>query len=347
MELQTTPTQLPPLAVYLDSLLEDLSRSLPEEDKQKALETCASKGEINKFILDYGQSLPFAPPGSISADERTKAEQDKNVQIGQYLYKLATQERIVERVLDKSSKEVRTLRHYQQQLAKLRGEPSLEEALDKCPSSSYWQFISTKDNVLDVMTKNNVVMAYKDEEKGIDLTLDLGKFLLSIDYNDLIVKISAYSDNTVVNGYYHPHISTRGTPCWGNVSHRVAKALAHKDIGALLGLTMSLLTSYNDGSAYVSYQKLWVARNPEALLGGERTKHFSGLGWVYTKGEYDAFVGKVIEVIEEGTKRERVKIEIYEEYSAEYMVVIPDSGKYFKRGDVFVQIDEGAFYGWC
>jgi hypothetical protein len=52
------------------------------------------------------------------------------------------------------------------------------------------------------------------------------------------------------NRYPHPHVSSDGLPCWGNLGPHVAKLLGERSYAGLLATVVHFLHSYNERDAY-------------------------------------------------------------------------------------------------
>jgi hypothetical protein len=55
-----------------------------------------------------------------------------------------------------------------------------------------------------------------------------------------------------VHNYYHPHVTVIGDVCWGNAGPLITQALCGGNYAEALQLTLGILSSYNDGSPYIS-----------------------------------------------------------------------------------------------
>jgi hypothetical protein len=52
------------------------------------------------------------------------------------------------------------------------------------------------------------------------------------------------------NRYPHPHVSSDGVPCWGNLGPHVAKLLGERCYAGLVAVVIEFLHSYNERDAY-------------------------------------------------------------------------------------------------
>ena len=58
------------------------------------------------------------------------------------------------------------------------------------------------------------------------------------------------SDDNDVNGYIHPHITTNGDVCWGNIGHLVSQLTGELDLPGLFQLIHKFITTYNPSDPY-------------------------------------------------------------------------------------------------
>ncbi len=68
-----------------------------------------------------------------------------------------------------------------------------------------------------------------------------------------LIKFEAVGNNEWRGDYFHPHISTQGSPCLGNIGDDVNKLMAQREWGTLLLLLDEYITSYNPLDPYVQW----------------------------------------------------------------------------------------------
>ena len=73
---------------------------------------------------------------------------------------------------------------------------------------------------------------------------EMGRFTLQLG-NDAV---RIYSDTG--NRYPHPHVSSDGIPCWGNLGPHIAKLLGERQYAGLIAAIIEFLHSYNERDAY-------------------------------------------------------------------------------------------------
>ena len=61
-------------------------------------------------------------------------------------------------------------------------------------------------------------------------------------------KVHIWSDGGF--SYPHPHVSSDGVPCWGNLGPGIGKLLGEGQYAALVSVILGLLGSYNERDAY-------------------------------------------------------------------------------------------------
>ena len=92
------------------------------------------------------------------------------------------------------------------------------------------------------------------EHEGVGYELGRFKITIPFDLSEhlVVVSVDHPTENT---DYPHPHVSTDGSVCWGNLSGSAAECRASGDIFHQLVLTDRLLRSYNSGSPYAEIQR--------------------------------------------------------------------------------------------
>ena len=81
-----------------------------------------------------------------------------------------------------------------------------------------------------------------------DCDYALGTFTLAIGVD----KVRIHSDSG--HSYPHPHVSSDGVPCWGNLGSVIAKALGEREYVGLVVAIAEFLKSYNERDAYRNIQ---------------------------------------------------------------------------------------------
>lgn len=77
-----------------------------------------------------------------------------------------------------------------------------------------------------------------------------GRFEIKIGKEKIDFENLEYSDK---KGYSHPHISSSGNPCFGNIGTELSKLVGNKEYILALELIFRYLNSYNHSDAFVKY----------------------------------------------------------------------------------------------
>ena len=81
-----------------------------------------------------------------------------------------------------------------------------------------------------------------------DCEYAMGAYTLTIDAD----RVRIHSD--AGHNYPHPHVSSDGVPCWGNLGSVIAKALGEREYVGLIAAIIEFLKSYNERDAYRNIQ---------------------------------------------------------------------------------------------
>ena len=90
------------------------------------------------------------------------------------------------------------------------------------------------------------------------LIVVLQPITLEHDYNDYelgTITLTITADNVRIasdlsHRYPHPHVSSDGVPCWGNLGSVIARALGEREYVGLVVAIVEFLKSYNENDAY-------------------------------------------------------------------------------------------------
>lgn len=66
------------------------------------------------------------------------------------------------------------------------------------------------------------------------------------------VSVKPKHKNVFVNGYYHPHINSSGSVCWGNMDKDFRSSCSSHNIGGIYLVISLVLQHYNAGSPYIT-----------------------------------------------------------------------------------------------
>ena len=152
------------------------------------------------------------------------------------------------------------------------------DMLKKIQEENKFIILSIEDTKFTFTNTENIVCTYKNDAAGIDLRVDLGKFLFSIKADTFSLSIDEYKDNTTVHGRVHPHISSSDL-CLGNMSEIFTEASDKRDLLGILNTTYAILTTYNNDDPYDPLYK-YAIKSGQVQPNGEIMGEDSGDGSV-------------------------------------------------------------------
>lgn len=98
-----------------------------------------------------------------------------------------------------------------------------------------------------------IPMTFKDNGAGIDVTLNMGSFMLAIT-DSFAIWVFPHMNNITggaAANFYHPHVHSEGRICWGDQSAPRDQAVKTCSIVPILKIVQAILTTYNQSSPYV------------------------------------------------------------------------------------------------
>jgi len=129
----------------------------------------------------------------------------------------------------------------------------LEESLTKVLAKGKWEYSPNAGEYAFFVSKDPIVMRYKDDGAGVDYSVDFGKATVKVKFNPLRVVVSF--EHKMPIDYPHPHVSRSGNVCWGNAAGVVTKAVETYDVEPLFEALHLILTTYNPASPYVNLSR--------------------------------------------------------------------------------------------
>lgn len=146
---------------------------------------------------------------------------------------------------------VRTLRLELEAIGDVNSKP-LEEAIDILMKNDKFEFLGFCDNSIEFAVRKNIICTYKNERTKVDLRVDFGILKLRLNLSSLRMKCYKHKDNIQVRDGYHPHISSSGDICLGNMSELFIESRDNLDINQMFEVVFQVLTNYNDDDPYIN-----------------------------------------------------------------------------------------------
>lgn len=236
---------------YLRQLCGMTGRAFDSLDLQRFI-GLQERGPINKMFFEIAE----APQGSIHGAQVTAltkfAESLKlSNRYKNDVRKLSTEiEREQTRMQDSIAKLVE-LRRISAYFDSQKGLP-FAEMCKEVEATGQWklQRVTVDAGEIAFSNVNDVVLKHKDEDQGMDITVNMGRYMAVIDFNRSRVRVHRFERNIQTSEYYHPHVTTDASVCWGNAAETITQSLQTFNIKKLLGTLHVLLHEYNDESPY-------------------------------------------------------------------------------------------------
>jgi adenylate kinase len=126
---------------------------------------------------------------------------------------------------------------------------NLAGQVEKLVASGMWNIHSVGEETISLTNANDVIVRYKSQAQGIDVTVNFGKFMFNFNAKRGSVEAKPYEKNKKVANAYHPHIYGYGI-CWGAAATKAQEHMARLQMVDLFNLISSILISYNPKDAY-------------------------------------------------------------------------------------------------
>lgn len=115
------------------------------------------------------------------------------------------------------------------------------------------------DGTILRLTTQDIINTEVNPTAGLDLRVNLGQFLFSIDIKTMRVLVLKHKNNIMVGEHYHPHVGAGGDLCQGNASASYASSSVEGRIGDLLQLIITVMQTYNPANPYKPLAKFHEA----------------------------------------------------------------------------------------
>jgi hypothetical protein len=124
--------------------------------------------------------------------------------------------------------------------------------IDRIHNSGFFKLKALQNETLVFHTVNPVIVQHVNDRAGVRFSVKLGRFEVRYTISTGDLRVLPYSDNIIVDGYYHPHVSTDGKICFGEILFTVIRYLGAADVFSVMSRVQAILMSYNDANPYVA-----------------------------------------------------------------------------------------------
>lgn len=230
------------------------------------------KNEINKRFFSQLEKLKSAIPEELQVLEPEIERQIKeatkelvNSQVRQFRDKAESARFNMEEHYKAAERKATEMVRYQNMLLSIQGKsnPILDD-IRKVAAGSFFRFYSFDSVNISFITRNPVILVHKNPSAGIDITINMGIYRVTTDMRSMYTKVYQHRDNTRLDNFYHPHVSTGGDICWGTGGNAASGFMKDFRFLDFMELLASNLINYNAGNPYVSLERFKVKQDEQA-----------------------------------------------------------------------------------
>lgn len=249
----------------------NLFKIFGEEDNEQQF--IIDRNELNKRFMEHltaqkakqiesiSESLGVMPELMIAVEKGLNKSLEARRK--DYQYQVTIQTQALERQHAEVNYILTNLNNARTQLEQLDGEnaaSAIKEEIEVVLKDGYWTNPIVYNNYLYLNTQEEIILTQKNKAANIDIELNVGKFAVKISLSNFLIEVIPYKNNvslsTMDGSYYHPHVSTQGSICWGDAYQNVSNWLATRNLGKVLKMLYALLFTYSDTNPYVTLQRM-------------------------------------------------------------------------------------------
>lgn len=227
------------------------------------------KSKINQKFMEQMAAAPASTTVFKLSDSEREAISKNYLSKGNEMRKewIGTRENI-ERMIQEKGVQYRTLMEQLRQVSvKINSfipeetNGKIETDLERIVNENFWEWKGlSPDGNYELTTKAPVTLSLRNPAAKLDLSVNLGRFLIQIGCNSLQPMVKALDGNILYKGKCHPHVDGNGRFCWGDHLDIFNHNVKNNDVYAILNCAKDLLQSYSDGNPYVRLYDMWVIK---------------------------------------------------------------------------------------
>ncbi len=148
---------------------------------------------------------------------------------------------------------IKQINGYRKQMDALNGLNTTDRIvsdMEEVLASGFFQFFDLNDSRLRLTTTNDIVMTQKNPLANLDITVNLGKFYVTLSFEDTKLEVTPMENNVFFNGMYHPYVSSNGRVCFGDGEPMAVDYRMKMNLKGLFTLLQAILTTYSDSTPY-------------------------------------------------------------------------------------------------
>jgi hypothetical protein len=212
-----------------------------------------TKGELSLKLVAIKDEVTKSKKLSKDQVDRLKAMVDIR---NSHKYRVLTSKQ--DECVNNANHYAREMENYLVQAAKAREElniilnikPDLTEEIEKILASGFYEISAIYSDYVRFVTLP-VTLVENNPAAGVKRSVFLGKFYVTYKPNINEIKVTPFSDSNIKSSsYYHPHVSSSGSVCWGTASELYSSSLSKYEPSKALTALQVILCNYNGNSPY-------------------------------------------------------------------------------------------------
>lgn len=251
--------------------------TMDEETKQKIL-AAQTKTDVNITFFHWRGSSTLAPQGQFELEDmknfREAVRVEHTLEYQQLVRERAANEVRMQAINRDLQTRAEMIARQSLQLLALQGQNGIDltDEVLKITQDGWYTFDSGRSRTINsnaehytlVFNTPRVNLAFYNKQAGVEMNVDMGRFRVHYTPQRNRIQVFKYQDNLEVrDGYYHPHVSTDNSVCWGNAGNQYVTACREFKPSIAFNALRVILQTYNDESPYRDITEFALARNPD------------------------------------------------------------------------------------
>ncbi len=222
------------------------------------------KNTLNQLFFKMKEACPPETPKEILVDQviADKVNRTMEIMMNSMLH---GQERTITRVRRDIESLAENMMDHQRKLIlstrslvglrKLKDSGNLDfrQQITSILSSGFYTYADSQPYKAILFKTKEIVLSHFDKDQGQEHVVPMGYYFVEFKINNdglIACNVSPGDKNPCTGGLWHPHISTGGAVCYGNMLIPAEVAAASMELGRLASMVQDVLTNYCDDNPY-------------------------------------------------------------------------------------------------
>ena len=115
-----------------------------------------------------------------------------------------------------------------------------------------------------------ITLKYTREGDQKTFEVPMGEFLLEHSMGDKYFKVKPFKNNIFSGGHFHPHITSNGSICFGDIKNSYNELLVRQNYSEAVAVILNVLRNYNFKSPYQSIENFYMEFKQECEFCDEK-----------------------------------------------------------------------------